>query len=144
MEFNVINVVEKPWGREIHFAVEDEYVGKILEVKAGHRLSLQYHRKKKETMYLLKGTVRMSVDGETEPVGEGKSVTLKPGVRHRIEALEDARIIEVSTSHLDDVVRVEDDHGRTEGRRPLHKRVHARLKGVYAGFMEGLVFGRKR
>jgi quercetin dioxygenase-like cupin family protein len=112
MDYNVINKVGKPWGREIHFAVEDEYVGKILEVREGCRLSLQYHKKKKETMYVLKGSIRLTLDGETEVVGEGKSVTLNPGARHRVEALQDTQIIEVSTSQLDDVVRLEDDHGR--------------------------------
>jgi mannose-6-phosphate isomerase-like protein (cupin superfamily) len=116
MDFNVVNMVEKPWGRELHFAVEDSYVGKILEVKEGHRLSLQYHKKKKETMYVLKGRIRLTLGDETEDVSAGKSVTLNPGVRHRVEALEDTQIIEVSTSHLDDVVRLEDDHGREDSK----------------------------
>jgi hypothetical protein len=76
-------------------------------------------------------------------VGEGKSVTLNPGVKHRVEALEDTRIIEVSTSHLDDVVRLEDDHGRdVHGHHPLHRRLHAHLKGAYARFIEGLASGK--
>ena len=112
MEFNEIRVVDKPWGREIHLAVEDEYVGKILEVKAGSRLSLQYHEKKKETMYVLDGKLKLTLDGETEVVGPGKAVTITPSMRHRVEAVEDSRIIEVSTTELDDVVRVEDDYGR--------------------------------
>lgn len=112
MEFNEVKVVEKPWGREIHLAAEDEYVGKILEVKAGGRLSLQYHKKKKETMYVLSGRMKLTLGDETQVVGEGTSVTIKPGDRHRVEAIEDVRIIEVSTSDLDDVVRVEDDYGR--------------------------------
>jgi quercetin dioxygenase-like cupin family protein len=112
MDFNSINIVEKPWGREIHFAVEDTYVGKILEVKKGHRLSLQYHRNKKETMYVHSGRMRLTLGDETEIVEEGKSVTLNPGIKHRVEALEDTEIIEVSTNHLDDVVRIDDDHGR--------------------------------
>jgi mannose-6-phosphate isomerase-like protein (cupin superfamily) len=137
MDFNVINVVEKPWGREIHFAVEDVYVGKILEVKGGRRLSLQYHQKKKETMYVLEGRIRLTLGTEVEDVGRGKSVTLNPGVHHRVEALEDTRIIEVSTSHIDDVVRIEDDHGRTDGRRhPLHRRVHVHMKRIFAGFVK--------
>ncbi|MFH0862983.1 MAG: cupin domain-containing protein [Candidatus Altiarchaeota archaeon] len=112
MDFNLINVVEKPWGREIHFALEGEYVGKILEVKGGQRLSLQYHKRKKETMYLIKGRIRLTLGDEVEELGVGKSVTLAPGVTHRVEALEDSQIIEVSTNHLEDVVRLEDDHGR--------------------------------
>ena len=112
MEFNEIKVVEKPWGREIHFAVEEEYVGKILEVKKGCRLSLQYHEVKQETMYMLDGVVKLTVDSETEVVEAGKSITIKPGMRHRLEAIEDSRIIEASTTELEDVVRVEDDYGR--------------------------------
>jgi len=136
MDFNVIDMVEKPWGREIHFAVEDVYAGKILEVRKGKRLSLQYHKRKTETMYLLEGRIRLTVDDETRVVGAGKSVTLKPGVKHRVEALEGTRIIEVSTSHLDDVVRLEDDHGREEKKpHPLHRRVHMHLKGVFERFV---------
>jgi len=143
VDFNVINVVGKPWGREIHFAVEDKYVGKILEVKAGHRLSHQYHRRKKETMYVLEGRVRLTLGDEVEVIGRGMSVTLKPGVRHRVEALEDARIIEVSTSHLDDVVRLEDDHGRVDRQHhPLHRRVSRHLSAAYLRFMNRLVRGR--
>jgi mannose-6-phosphate isomerase len=140
MDFNIINMVGKPWGREIHFAVEDEYVGKILEVKEGRRLSLQYHKRKKETMYVLRGKVRLTMGHEVEVVGEGRSWTLKPGVHHRIEALEDAQIIEVSTSHLDDVVRVEDDHGREDaaGGGPLHMRVHSQIKGAFGRLLSAL------
>jgi mannose-6-phosphate isomerase len=131
MDFNAINTVDKPWGREIHFAVEDKYAGKILEVKKNHRLSLQYHRRKMETMYVLRGRIRLTLGDETEVVGEGKSVTLNPLIKHRVEALEDSQIIEVSTSHLDDVVRLEDDHGRdVHIHQPLHMRMHTRIKGV--------------
>jgi mannose-6-phosphate isomerase len=140
MDFNLINFVEKPWGREIHFAVEGEYVGKILEVNARKRLSLQYHKRKKETMYLLKGRVRLTLDDETEIISPGKSVTLKPGVRHRIEALEDSQIIEVSTSHLDDVVRVEDDHGREDGEQnKAGKGIHYHLKSRFDRFTSRLL-----
>ena len=112
MRYNKIKVVKKPWGRELHFAVEDEYAGKILEVKKGHRLSLQYHRNKKETMYILEGKVKFTLGGKTRTVGIGKSITVEPHTKHRVEALKDTRIIEVSTSELDDVVRVEDDYNR--------------------------------
>jgi len=121
MDYHDIKVVEKPWGREIHFAVEDEYVGKILEVHAGHRLSHQYHKKKKETLHVLEGRVKLSLGSEMEIVGPGKSVTINPGVNHRIEALDEAVVIlEVSTTELDDIVRLDDDYGRHEGRERRH------------------------
>jgi quercetin dioxygenase-like cupin family protein len=113
MNYHDIKVIEKPWGREIHFAVEDEYVGKILEVRKGCRLSHQYHKKKKETLHVYEGSIRLTLGSETEIVKAGKSVTIKPGVNHRIEALDgEAVILEVSTKELDDVVRLDDDYGR--------------------------------
>ena len=112
MKFNEIKIVDKPWGREIHFALEDEYVGKILEVDKGKRYSLQYHEKKKETQYVLKGRIKLTFGDEIIEVGEGKSFTVNPGIKHRVEGLVDSRIIEVSTTELDDVVRLEDDYNR--------------------------------
>jgi mannose-6-phosphate isomerase len=109
-----VEVVEKPWGREIILAHEDEYAGKIIEVKKGHRLSYQYHKQKKETMYVLSGRMKLVYKGGEKILEEGDSVTLEPGDRHRVEALQDLSFIEVSTSQLDDVVRLEDDYGRTE------------------------------
>lgn len=114
MQFNDIESVDKPWGRELHFAVEEEYVGKILEVDKGKRLSLQYHEKKKETLYVLSGRLKVTLGDEEGEVGEGKSFTIVPGTTHRFEALEDAMILEVSTTELDDVVRLHDDHGRAD------------------------------
>ncbi len=112
-----VRVIEKPWGREVWLAFEDEYAGKIIEVKKGARLSYQYHEKKKETMYVLKGKMRLvHEEGETI-LEEGESVTIHPKDKHRIEALTDVKIIEVSTSHLDDVVRIEDDYGRRSIRK---------------------------
>ncbi|MCX6695021.1 MAG: cupin domain-containing protein [Candidatus Altiarchaeota archaeon] len=113
MNYHDIKVVEKPWGREIHFAVENEYVGKILEVHKGHRLSHQFHERKKETLHVYEGRIRLTLGEEVEVVESGKSVTIPPGVNHRIEALDDeAVILEVSTTELDDVVRLDDDYGR--------------------------------
>jgi mannose-6-phosphate isomerase len=105
-------IVEKPWGREVHYAVEPEYVGKILEVKKGCRLSLQYHKRKKETMYILDGKVELTLGEDTLELSEGASVTIEPGEIHRVYAVTDARILEASTNHLDDVVRVKDDYRR--------------------------------
>lgn len=107
-----METVDKPWGREIWWAVTDKYVGKILEVKRGHSLSLQYHREKLESMYFSKGEAELTVGDETRKVGEGFSVTIPPGTLHRITAITDVTIFEISTPHLQDVVRVQDEYGR--------------------------------
>jgi len=105
-------IVEKPWGREIWYAHEREYAGKILEIKKGFRSSLHYHQKKKETMYVLEGEVRIvKKDGELT-LNEGESITINPGEIHRIVPLRDSKILESSTPELDDVIRVEDDYER--------------------------------
>jgi mannose-6-phosphate isomerase len=112
-----IQYKEKPWGREIWFANVGGYAGKILEIKKGKRYSLQYHEKKTETQYLLSGKVRLIVGKDKNNL---KEIILNPGDKydifpytiHRAEALEDASIFEVSTSELDDVVRIEDDYNR--------------------------------
>jgi len=112
MKRNVVRVVVKPWGREVWLAVEREYAGKILEVKRGKRLSLQYHKRKKESMFVLEGKALLTVGKRKVPFSKGDCVTIRPGVVHRIEALSNVKIIEFSTPHLSDVVRLEDDFGR--------------------------------
>jgi hypothetical protein len=109
--------VEKPWGYEIWYGITDAYVGKILHVDAGHRLSLQYHEEKDESNYLYSGKLKLikgaSVDELTETVIEPGHVWRNlPGEIHTIEAIEDADVLEVSTNHLDDVVRLQDVYGR--------------------------------
>lgn len=109
--------VEKPWGYEIWYALTDSYAGKILHVDKGHRLSLQYHEQKDETSYLLKGKLLLvkgpSVDELTETeIDEGYVWRNEPGQVHTIEAIEDADVLEVSTPHLQDVVRLVDNYGR--------------------------------
>lgn len=109
--------VEKPWGHEIWWADTDLYVGKILHVRAGERLSLQYHERKDESCYLLSGRLLLvqgpSADALTETeVGPGHAWRNTPGTVHTIEAVEDADVLEVSTPHLDDVVRLVDRYGR--------------------------------
>jgi len=109
--------VEKPWGHELIWAVTERYVGKILHLRAGHALSLQYHEEKDETLFLLRGSVRFWVGplgGELEEVEllEGQSYHIPPGTVHRIEAITDSDILEASTPELDDVVRLEDRYGR--------------------------------
>jgi mannose-6-phosphate isomerase len=112
VDLNEVKFVEKPWGREVHFAVEKEYIGKILEIKKGGRLSLQYHKSKKETMYITEGRIILRLGDDESELSAGQSVTISPGKKHRVQAVEDSKIFEVSTSHLGDVVRLEDDYGR--------------------------------
>lgn len=110
--------VEKPWGREIWWAVTPTYAAKRLEVRAGHALSLQYHERKHETLYFLEGVVRMRLGTEEFTVGEGDVAAVPPGTIHRMEAITDAVIFEVSTPELDDVVRLEDRYGRLGAHTP--------------------------
>lgn len=109
---NWVKTVDKPWGRELWWAVTEHYVGKILEVKAGHSLSLQYHVQKHETMLFHQGTGDLILGEETVRIEPGKVVTIEPGTLHKVIAETDLTILEVSTPHLDDVVRVKDDYGR--------------------------------
>lgn len=109
--------VPKPWGSELWFAHTDLYAGKILRVRAGCRLSVQFHEEKDETSYVLSGRVIVSRgdSAETmaaEELGPGDSWRNSPLVVHTLEAVEDAEIIEVSTPQLEDVVRLEDRYGR--------------------------------
>ena len=105
-------IVPKPWGREVWYANEDQYAGKILEVKEGHSLSLQKHEFKTETMYLLSGKIWFHLNGLEFEFIPGACLTIRPGDVHRLHALEDSVVLEVSTPHLSDVVRLEDNYGR--------------------------------
>ncbi len=111
-----ISKVDKPWGYELHWAKTERYVGKIIHVTAGHALSLQYHNVKDETIYLWSGRMRFEIrEGERLVAGDlepGASVHIPAGTVHRMTALEDCDIVEVSTPELDDVVRLEDRYGR--------------------------------
>jgi quercetin dioxygenase-like cupin family protein len=109
--------VEKPWGHELIWARTDRYVGKILHVNKGESLSLQYHRVKDETIMLLAGRLLFEHYAEGEPptrveLAAREPFHVVPGLRHRMTALEDCDIVEVSTPELDDVVRLEDRYGR--------------------------------
>jgi mannose-6-phosphate isomerase-like protein (cupin superfamily) len=109
--------VEKPWGHELIWARTERYVGKILFIRRGESLSLQYHRVKEETLRVLSGLLRLEtrdVDGvaRMETLEPEAVRYIPPGLRHRMEALEDTEILEVSTPELDDVVRLEDRYGR--------------------------------
>jgi mannose-6-phosphate isomerase len=112
-----VNKTEKPWGHEILVVCNERYALKDIFIKAGTRSSLQYHVRKLETILILSGRILVDsgVDGDQisqETYGAGDSYTVTPGTHHRVTALEDARLIEVSTPDLDDVVRVQDDYGR--------------------------------
>jgi len=108
--------VDKPWGHEIIWAHTEEYVGKILHINAGQALSVQYHNQKDETVYLLRGEMIYRVgDGETLreiPLSAGDSFRNTPGTVHQMEAVTDCDVLEASTPHLDDVVRLSDRYGR--------------------------------
>jgi mannose-6-phosphate isomerase-like protein (cupin superfamily) len=109
--------VEKPWGYELVWARTDRYVGKILHVKAGHVLSLQYHNQKDETMHVLSGELILRTQpGETllaRPFRAGESVHIRPKLIHQIEAVVDTDVLEASTAELDDLVRLQDRYGRS-------------------------------
>ncbi len=109
--------VEKPWGHEVWWAQTDHYAGKLLVVGAGHRLSVQYHREKDETSFLLSGRLLVLQGPSAEVLEErtllpGSSWRNRPGVVHTIEALEDSTVLEVSTPQVGDVVRLGDRYGR--------------------------------
>jgi len=110
--------VDKPWGHELIWAHTDRYVGKILHIEAGEALSLQYHRVKDETIMVLRGRLRFEhfAEGAEPAVTElapHQPFHIGPGVRHRMTAVEDTDVLEVSTPELDDVVRLDDRYGRT-------------------------------
>lgn len=108
--------VEKPWGHELIWAHTDRYVGKLLHIKQGHKLSLQYHQRKDETIHVQAGRLLLVVDEgrglEERELGPGESYHVRPGTKHRMVALTDCDILEASTPELDDVVRLEDAYGR--------------------------------
>jgi mannose-6-phosphate isomerase-like protein (cupin superfamily) len=110
--------VEKPWGHELIWAKTEDYAGKLLFIRAGQSLSLQFHREKDESWYVLEGRAELEL-GEvgqavltTEVVGPGTAFRFRPGTVHRVSAVEDTTILEVSTPQLEDIVRLEDSYGR--------------------------------
>jgi len=114
-----MRVVRKPWGREEIFAENERYAGKLLYIDAGHSLSLQYHERKDETLYVLEGEVVLLVGTADEAGGlremilrRGESFRITPGMRHRMRADRPCVLVEVSSPELDDVVRLEDAYGR--------------------------------
>ena len=110
-------IVDKPWGYELIWAKTSHYVGKILHIRAGHALSLQYHERKDETIMVIRGRIEFEHYREGEQpartvLGLREPFRIAPGVRHRMTAIEDSDVVEVSTTELDDVVRLEDRYGR--------------------------------
>jgi mannose-6-phosphate isomerase len=110
--------VEKPWGWELIWAQSEQYMGKLLFVRAGQALSKQFHNVKDESWYFHEGRAELELNApgeaveKSEIVGPGAAFRLKPGTVHKLTALEDTLVIEVSTPHLDDIVRLEDRYGR--------------------------------
>ncbi len=109
--------VEKPWGYEVIYAVTERYCGKLLFVREGQALSLQYHERKDETLYLDAGLAEVEVGAkagelETVTIGPGAAFRLQPGTLHQLTAVRDSVFLEVSTPELDDVVRLDDHYGR--------------------------------
>lgn len=115
--------VDKPWGHELIWAEADGYVGKILHIRAGEALSLQYHEVKEETLYLLSGSMSfyaapLGQELEEIELTEGDNFHVRPFTVHRMVAVTDVTMLEASTPHLHDVVRLEDRYGRTTGSEP--------------------------
>ncbi len=115
---NDIVKVGKPWGYELHWAKTERYVGKVIHVNAGHALSLQYHNVKEETILLWAGRLRFEIQEGDRIINRimepGDKAHVRPKTVHRMTAIEDCDIFEVSTPELDDVVRLEDRYGRVE------------------------------
>jgi mannose-6-phosphate isomerase-like protein (cupin superfamily) len=117
-----IHRVPKPWGHELIFARTGRYVGKILHINQGECLSLQYHEMKEETLYVVAGELKLTIeyDGDRREVAlrAGEAFHIPPRLIHRMEAIVDTDVAEVSTPELDDVVRLEDRYGRTGTNAP--------------------------
>jgi mannose-6-phosphate isomerase len=116
-EYKEVQRVQKPWGYELIFAKTGRYVGKILHINRGESLSLQYHEMKEETLFVVGGELELTVefDGDRRviPLRAGEAFHIPPRLIHRMLAIEDTDVAEVSTPELDDVVRLEDRYGRT-------------------------------
>ena len=117
MADNFPQKTEKPWGFELLFAHTPKYAGKVIFVRKGHRLSFQYHENKDESMYIYSGKALMEIEGSngqlvSNEVESGHCIRISPFTKHRLKAIEDTTVFEVSTPELEDVKRLEDDYGR--------------------------------
>ena len=113
-----MEIIKKPWGQEEILEINKKYMFKRLTMNKGHRCSLQYHNLKHETIYIIKGKLNIFIGDTKENIKcntflPNESVSLKPGVIHRMEAIEDCVYLEASTPELDDVIRLNDDYDRT-------------------------------
>jgi mannose-6-phosphate isomerase-like protein (cupin superfamily) len=117
MKLQDCKVVKKDWGKEIWIEHENEfYAYKRIYINSGYRTSLQYHNFKFETNYIISGKARVFIQDTWYEMGEDEFFTIRPGVLHRVEAITNVILQEVSTPHLDDVIRVEDDYNRPNGK----------------------------
>ena len=110
--------VDKPWGHELRWAITDRYLGKLIHIDAGRRLSLQYHQRKDESLLVIAGVLDLVLEDragilQTHRLTAGMSARVPTGRRHRFVAVEDVDLVEVSSPEIDDVVRLEDDFGRS-------------------------------
>jgi mannose-6-phosphate isomerase len=116
-QHRAVRRVPKPWGYELLFAKTARYAGKILHINRGESLSLQYHEMKEETLYVIRGELKLTIeyDGDRRELAlrSGEAFHIPPRLIHRMEAVEDTDVAEVSTPELDDVIRLEDRYGRT-------------------------------
>ncbi len=117
MEDKLPRKIEKPWGYELIFAHTPKYAGKLMFVMGGHRLSLQYHKEKDETFYVYRGKAIIEIEGKDgqlvqSEVSSGDCFRVPPLTKHRLRAIEDTTLFEVSTPELDDIERLSDDYGR--------------------------------
>lgn len=125
-----VKKVEKPWGYEIHFTPDDlPYMGKILHIEKGKRLSLQYHDKKMESWYLLSGKVTMVLGSEEVNMELGQGYTTKTGQQHRLVGVEDSDVLEVSTPEIGNTYRLEDDYKRPTETEEMRKEPNRGRKG---------------
>ena len=119
-----VRKVEKPWGHELLWALSEVYCGKILFVKAGAALSLQFHKQKDESWLVQSGRAKLELGDvgqavlHEEVISAGAAFRYRPGTVHRVTAIEDTTILEVSTPHLDDIVRLQDLYGREGTTKP--------------------------
>jgi mannose-6-phosphate isomerase len=112
-----MKLIDKPWGSELVIEINDRYMVKKLHMHKGHRCSVQFHHLKRETIYVLSGSLRIYIGDSVETLqsrlyGPGESITIEPGVVHRMEGEEDSCYLEASTPEMDDVVRLADDYRR--------------------------------
>jgi mannose-6-phosphate isomerase-like protein (cupin superfamily) len=115
--------VEKPWGHELIWAHTERYVGKLIVIEAGKRLSLQYHERKDESIFVVRGRLRLELEDETGrlvelELGPGEHRRIPTGRKHRFSGIERVELMEVSSPELDDVVRLSDDYGREGTSKP--------------------------